>query len=452
MPDIDPKDALQELNGKKGRWVTVMGRRRFIPAGEFTDKPSAHGLNTNTSVQQDEAGIKQKSNPEIFIEDALISKASYSNSSQDSSPKKDPKHDGSMEKPPSREDRPEGQTEGRDEHNGDDEAENQNAEDNNRAEEPKSTENRNDNTSGEKGIPIYVATTHDPMDEDKDRMGTDAKIGEKVKYDLGRREGKLIKIDGIYAVILRDGNQGYDTVEAQTVYKVTDYTRYGLWKDIPTEFRVSMLRKVHVSPEYANKKWIELPRELKEVLIMKADGSDTFSRAYDQHRDPSSTNDFEGAKDGGRWGLNSQTKPKDEPNWQSAFENKTGEKRNPNNFEGVSSNIINPQDDHRRDGRLHYDNEETNNTIRDDVEPEDETAESAEMGCGDELQSAIDSKEEDKEIYGDTKEREYTKDAGTVTTGDTGYDNTVYGDKPTKKRPVIKSYGMTYGVTELDER
>lgn len=448
MPAIDPKDALAELNGKKGRWVTVKGRRRFIPAAEFTDKPSAHGLNTNTSVQQDEAGIKQKSNPEIYV-----LKASYNNSSQDSSPKKDPKHDGSTEKPPSREDSPEGQDEGRDEHDGDDEAENPMGEDNNRAEEPKSTENRNDETSGEKGIPIYVATTHDPMDEDKDRMGTDAKIGEKVKYDLGRREGQLIKIDGIYAVVLRSDGK-YDTVEAQTVYKVTDYTRYGLWKDIPTDFRVAMLRKVHVSAEYANKRWIELPRQLKDVLIMKADGSDTFSRMYDQHRDPSATNDFEGAKeekDGGRGGINSQEHAKDEPNWQSAFENKTGEPRNPNVPEGQNSNIINPQDDKRRDGRQHYDNEETNNTIRDNPEEEDSTAEEAEMGCGDELQSAIDSSEENDEKYGDDKPSKVGKDAGTVTTGDTGYDNTVYGDKPRKKAPVMKSYGITYGVTEIQK-
>lgn len=432
MPAIDPKDALQELNGKKGRWVTVMGRRRFIPASEFTDKPSAHGLNTSTAVQQDEAGVKTKSNPEIFVQ-----KASYNNSSQDSSPKRDTKHGEDKE------------YEGRDENDGGDENE-RDSEDFEHSEEPKSTENREDNVEGEKGIPIYVATTHDPMDEDKDRMGTDAKIGEKVKYDLGRREGKLIKVDGIYALILRSDGK-YDTVEAQTVYKESDYTVYGLWKDIPTDFRVSMLRKVHVSAQYAHKKWIELPKQLKDVLVMKADGSDTFSRAYDQHRDPSSTNDFEGAKDGGRGGLNSQDDVKDEPNWQSAFENKTeGEPRNPNNFEGVSSNIINPQDDKRRDGRLHYDNEETNNTIRDEVEEEDSTAEEAEMGCGDELQSHIDSSEESEEKFGDTKPSKVGKDGGTVTTGDTGYDNTVYGDKPTKKKPVVKSsYGITYGVTEI---
>lgn len=405
MPDSETPD-LTEWQGKRGRWVTVMGRKRFISVDEMK-KPSKHGLNTQTPSMSPE---KAKAFEEIY-------KVSYNNSAQDST-----------EKPHEQEGKDDQMT-------------------------PEDQHKPQDD-DGEKGIPIYVQTTHDELDEDKDRVGTDAKVGETVKYDLGRRSGKLIKIDGTYALILRSDGL-YDTVQANTVYKESDYTFFGLWKDIPNGFRQDMLRKIHASADYANQRWEQLPRQLKEVLT-KADGSDYFTHAYDQHHDPSSTDDFKGAKndkDGGRGGINSQKDPKQEPNWQSAFENKSATNRNPNVPEGISHNIINPQDDKRRDGRLHYDNEEPNNTIRDKPEEEDETAEEAELGCGDNLQSARPAKEK-VPFKEDGNENFSAKGDGVVTTGDTGYDNPVYGEDAgfPKKKPTLKSYGIEYGVTSLDDK
>lgn len=181
--------------------------------------------------------------------------------------------------------------------------------------------------------PHYVLTA----DEINTNM-TNARVGERVKYNHGTKEGTLIKIDRSVALIL-NGNNTYDTVLTKDVNRSDDYTTFGLWKDIPENFRAWMLKKCNAPSDYINKDWNHIPPVLKRVL--KDDSVFEQTGKTENTKDPSNTDDFDGAK------------------------NKHADAKNPNHRDapGTSGNTINPQDNKRRDGRQFPDNEEQNNTF-----------------------------------------------------------------------------------------
>lgn len=183
-------------------------------------------------------------------------------------------------------------------------------------------------------VPHFVLTA-----DEINTIQTNARVGERVKYNHGTREGILVKLDRSVALILTPENK-YDTVLTKDVNRAEDYTVYGLWKDIPDDFKNWMLKKSHIMDTgyYVNKKWEHFPRELKEIL--RDESAFETTRRNLQSDDPSNTDDFEGAK------------------------NKHADAINTNNpSRGVNGKLVNPQDNKRRDGRQIVDNEEQNNTF-----------------------------------------------------------------------------------------
>jgi len=183
-------------------------------------------------------------------------------------------------------------------------------------------------------VPHFVLTA-----DEINTIQTNARIGERVKYNHGTREGILVKLDRSVALILTPENK-YDTVLTKDVHRAEDYTVYGLWKDIPDSYKNWMLQKAKVGDTayYVNKQWEHFPRELKEIL--RDESTFETTRRNQQSDDPSNTTDFEGAK------------------------NKYADQTNHNNpSRGINGKLQNPQDNKRRDGRQIADNDEQNNTF-----------------------------------------------------------------------------------------
>lgn len=183
-------------------------------------------------------------------------------------------------------------------------------------------------------VPHFVLTA-----DEINTIQTNARVGERVKYNHGTREGILVKLDRSVALILTPENK-YDTVLTKDVHRAEDYTVFGLWKDIPDNFKNWMLTKAKVGDTsyYVNKQWEHFPRELKEIL--RDESAFEVTRRNQQSDDPSNTTDFEGAK------------------------NKYADQTNTNNpSRGINGKLQNPQDNKRRDGRQVADNDEQNNTF-----------------------------------------------------------------------------------------
>lgn len=186
--------------------------------------------------------------------------------------------------------------------------------------------------------PHYVLTA-----DEIDANQTNARVGDRVKYNHGTKEGILIKIDRSVALIL-DSQNKYDTVLTKDVNRTDDYTAFGLWKDIPDDFRGWMLRKVKAPVDhYIHKQWEHFPRELKEILRDES-AFETTARNNTQSN-PTKITDYDGAE-------------------ETEERKKYADAVNTNNpSRGINGKLTNPQDRKERDGRQVVDNEEQNNTF-----------------------------------------------------------------------------------------
>lgn len=182
-----------------------------------------------------------------------------------------------------------------------------------------------------------------------------ARVGEEVRYDSGMKKGILITVDRSYAKILKEDRSGYDYKHISDVAKSDEYTKFGLWENIPDDFRAWMLQKAGVPQDYLHREWARMPSVIKDLLKDTGNTSRFEETAQTQsHSNPTKINGYDGARE------TIEDKRYDVPE-----KNKHADAKNPTHqgLTGLSGNLGNPNTDKRRDGRQFVDNEEQNNTF-----------------------------------------------------------------------------------------
>lgn len=185
--------------------------------------------------------------------------------------------------------------------------------------------------------------------------GFNARVGEEVRYDSGMKKGILITVDRSFAKILKEDRSGYDYKHVSDVHKSEDYTKFGLWDNIPDDFRAWMLKTAGIPETYLHREWDKIPSVVKS-LLKDTGNSSVFEETArtESQSNPSKINPYDGA------GETIQEKRYDVPE-----KKKHADAKNPEHakFPGLSGNIENPNNNKRRDGRQVVDNEEQNNTF-----------------------------------------------------------------------------------------
>ncbi len=100
------------------------------------------------------------------------------------------------------------------------------------------------------------------------------KVGELVAYTKG--QGTIVKKDGAYVTIFNEDAGAYDQVHAGETYIPGDTISMGimnqLWDQMNYETRMASLHKAEVQEplHFVDRKWNELPSNLKDVIKAKA--------------------------------------------------------------------------------------------------------------------------------------------------------------------------------------
>lgn len=126
------------------------------------------------------------------------------------------------------------------------------------------------------------------------------KVGELVAYTKG--QGTIVKKDGAYVTIFNEDAGAYDQVHAGETYIPGDTISMGimnqLWDQMNYETRMASLHKAEVQEplHFVDRKWNELPSNLKEVIQKKSPSYTSVGSRYQGGRRPTSIGN-EGAQE-----------------------------------------------------------------------------------------------------------------------------------------------------------
>lgn len=118
------------------------------------------------------------------------------------------------------------------------------------------------------------------------------KVGEMVAYTKG--QGTIVRKDGAYVTIFNEDAGAYDQVHAGETYIPGDTISMGimnqLWDQMNYETRMASLHKAEVQEplHFVDRKWNELPSNLKEVIQKKSPTYTSVGSKYQGGRRPTS--------------------------------------------------------------------------------------------------------------------------------------------------------------------
>lgn len=118
------------------------------------------------------------------------------------------------------------------------------------------------------------------------------KVGEMVAYTKG--QGTIVRKDGAYVTIFNEDAGAYDQVHAGETYIPGDTISMGimnqLWDQMNYETRMASLHKAEVQEplHFVDRKWNELPSNLKEVIQKKSPTYTSVGPNYQGGRRPTS--------------------------------------------------------------------------------------------------------------------------------------------------------------------
>ena len=118
------------------------------------------------------------------------------------------------------------------------------------------------------------------------------KVGETVAYSKG--QGTIIRKDGAYVTIFNEDANAHDQVHAGETYIPGDTISMGimnqLWDQMNYETRMASLHKAEVQEplHFIDRKWNELPTNLKEVIQKKSPTYTSVGSGYQGGKRPTS--------------------------------------------------------------------------------------------------------------------------------------------------------------------